>query len=301
MAVHAHPDDEAIWTGGLLAGLARRGADVTVVTCTLGEEGEIIGDTFAALDNKHADQLGGFRIHELAASLRALGVAGRFLGYPGKYRDSGMDGDPANDRPRAFIRHRREAEDDLRAIIDEIGPQLLVTYEADGGYGHPDHKQAHALTAAVMDTTPADTPRRMVCCVTDAATLRSGLEAITVVPAGWRRALDNEIACHDLSERDPATVVAVPLEPADLDAKCRAMKAHATQLWIADGSVSATNPRAALAAVSDPGQAPHVFALSNLIAQPVLPVELYTCHRSGVPYPAGAACPAAGLPGIAGE
>ncbi|MGG5188687.1 PIG-L family deacetylase, partial [Corynebacterium diphtheriae] len=76
VAVHAHPDDEAIWTGGLLANLAARGADVTVVTCTLGEEGEVIGDPYQGLTNKNADQLGGFRIHELHKSLSLLGVRG---------------------------------------------------------------------------------------------------------------------------------------------------------------------------------------------------------------------------------
>src|SRR5699024_2041171 len=90
VAVHAHPDDEAITTGGSLFDLARRGADVLVVTCTLGEEGEVIGAPFAHLTNDHADQLGGFRIGELTRALEILEVRGRFLGGAGRFRDSGM-------------------------------------------------------------------------------------------------------------------------------------------------------------------------------------------------------------------
>lgn len=80
VAVHAHPDDEAIWTGGVLADLSQRGAHVTVVTCTLGEEGEVIGDTYSLLTSKNADQLGGLRAQELSDSLRHLGANGIFLG-----------------------------------------------------------------------------------------------------------------------------------------------------------------------------------------------------------------------------
>src|SRR5699024_572509 len=88
VAVHAHTDDEAIATGGALARLSARGADVTVITCTLGEQGEVIGKTYQQLVNGDADQLGGFRIHELLASLEVLGVSGRLLGGAGRWRDS---------------------------------------------------------------------------------------------------------------------------------------------------------------------------------------------------------------------
>ncbi|MBN9644837.1 N-acetyl-1-D-myo-inositol-2-amino-2-deoxy-alpha-D-glucopyranoside deacetylase [Corynebacterium mendelii] len=298
VAVHAHPDDEAIWTGGLLADLARHGAHVTVVTCTLGEQGEVIGDTFAGLDSHHADQLGGFRIGELSASLAALNARGRFLGYAGKYRDSGMAGDPAGEHPRAFIRHREEAEADLAAVMADIDPQLVVTYEADGGYGHPDHKQAHAITAAVIAAENTHTtPRRLVCCVTDHDSLARGLDAITTIPPGWRRAADGELACHHLDRRPAGEVVAVHLDAAARHAKQAAMKAHATQLWIADGSLTPTNPRAACATIGDFSAASGVFALSNLIAQPLLNVEHYSCHPAGLAYPAGATHPADGLVG----
>ncbi|MFD2393435.1 PIG-L family deacetylase [Dietzia aerolata] len=95
LLVHAHPDDESITTGGTIAMLVAAGAEVTVVTCTLGEEGEVLGDEFAGLVADRADQLGGYRISELATALRAMGVRRtHFLGGAGRWRDSGMAGTP---------------------------------------------------------------------------------------------------------------------------------------------------------------------------------------------------------------
>ncbi|MBI3691215.1 MAG: PIG-L family deacetylase, partial [Mycolicibacterium aromaticivorans] len=94
--VHAHPDDETMNNGVTIARYAQRGAEVTVVTCTLGEEGEIIDDRWLRLAVDEADQLGGYRIGELTTALQALGLSGpRFLGGAGKWRDSGMPGTPA--------------------------------------------------------------------------------------------------------------------------------------------------------------------------------------------------------------
>ena len=91
--VHAHPDDETITNGVTIAHYVARGAQVQVVTCTLGEEGEVIGDQWAQLAVDHADQLGGYRIGELTAALHALGVSGpTYLGGPGRWRDSGHGG-----------------------------------------------------------------------------------------------------------------------------------------------------------------------------------------------------------------
>ena len=157
VAVHAHPDDEAITTGGSLFDLARRGADVLVVTCTLGEEGEVIGVPFAHLTNDHADQLGGFRIGELTRALEILEVRGRFLGGAGRFRDSGMAGSPAHENPRAFVNSGEEAVELLTRILEAERPHLLITYGPDGGYGHPDHIRAHEIThAAAGDRTTLD-------------------------------------------------------------------------------------------------------------------------------------------------
>src|SRR2546423_14801908 len=103
--VHAHPDDESIGTGATMAYYAARGAHCPLVTCTLGEEGEIHVPELARLEAAQADQLGGYRLTELRAACAALGVADhRLLGGAGHYRDSGMMGLPTNDHPRAFWR-----------------------------------------------------------------------------------------------------------------------------------------------------------------------------------------------------
>lgn len=267
VAVHAHPDDEAIWTGGAIANLRRRGADVTVITCTLGEQGEVIGEPFQSLVADNADQLGGFRIGELQASLRILGVNGEFLGSAGRWRDSGMVGDPANDHPLAFIHSGPQAEDQLVELFNELRPHLVLTYGPDGGYGHPDHIRAHEITHAAA-TRCEVRPQRIAWAVTDKQALADGFSEITEIPATWRRA-DAEIACvdhHDCEMR---------LSAQDLACKVAAMQAHPTQLWIADGSVSVVNPQAARASISGGAHAFAVFALSNLIAQPLLRTEHY--------------------------
>lgn len=275
VAVHAHPDDEAIWTGGALADLSQRGADVTVVTCTLGEQGEVIGAPFAQLVADHADQLGGFRIGELNSSLRHLGSRGEFLGGAGRWRDSGMLGDPANDDPRSFIHSGEEAERQLTEVFDRIKPHLVITYGPDGGYGHPDHIRAHEITHAAA-TACAQPPQRIVWAVTSAADLAEGLASIGEVPAQWRRAEDGELAA--VAKLD-ATLA---LSDAALAAKLRAMKSHPTQLWIADGDTNLVNPVAAQATLTNTRSAIAVFALSNLIAQPLLKTEHYQ-HGWGAP------------------
>ncbi len=135
-----------------MAGYVDRGVQVTLVTCTLGEEGEVLLDDIAHLAADAEDRLGEHRFHELKAAMEVLGVTDwRLLGEPHKYRDSGMVGTPANDRPDSFWRaDLLAAASDLVAVIREVRPQVAVTYDDFGGYGHPDHIQAHrVLTYAV--------------------------------------------------------------------------------------------------------------------------------------------------------
>jgi N-acetyl-1-D-myo-inositol-2-amino-2-deoxy-alpha-D-glucopyranoside deacetylase len=147
LLVHAHPDDESIGTGATMAKYAAEGAHVTLVTCTLGELGEIIPPSLAHLAADKEDRLGEYRLGELAAACAELGVTDhRFLGGPGRWRDSGMMGTAANDDPRCFWRADVEqAADALLDVIDDVRPQVLVTYDANGFYGHPDHIQAHRV------------------------------------------------------------------------------------------------------------------------------------------------------------
>jgi N-acetyl-1-D-myo-inositol-2-amino-2-deoxy-alpha-D-glucopyranoside deacetylase len=147
LLVHAHPDDESIGTGVTMAKYAAEGARVTLVTCTLGELGEIIPPGLAHLAAGAQNRLGEYRRGELADACAALGVSDhRFLGGAGRWRDSGMAGLPDNDDPRCFWQADvGEAAAALAAVIREVRPQVLVTYDENGFYGHPDHIQAHRV------------------------------------------------------------------------------------------------------------------------------------------------------------
>jgi N-acetyl-1-D-myo-inositol-2-amino-2-deoxy-alpha-D-glucopyranoside deacetylase len=161
LLVHAHPDDESIGTGATMAAYAAQGAAVTLVTCTRGELGEIIPPELADLADGGGDRLGEYRTGELAAACAALGVTDhRFLGGPGRWRDSGMMGLPSNQVPGCFWQaDAGEAAAELAAVIREVAPQVIVTYDANGFYGHPDHIQAHRVTrrAAQVAADPAAT------------------------------------------------------------------------------------------------------------------------------------------------
>jgi N-acetyl-1-D-myo-inositol-2-amino-2-deoxy-alpha-D-glucopyranoside deacetylase len=144
MAVHAHPDDEAIGTGGVLARYAAEGVRTVLVCCTRGELGEIADPTVANVDN-----LAEVREAELRAGCALLNVSALHLL---DYRDSGMIGTPENDDPRSFWRaDLDEATGRLVALIRRYRPQVLITYDANGFYGHPDHIQAHRITVAAFD------------------------------------------------------------------------------------------------------------------------------------------------------
>ncbi len=160
LLVHAHPDDESIGTGATMAKYAAEGAQVTLVTCTLGELGEVIPPSLAHLAAEAEDRLGEYRIGELAAACAALGVTDhRFLGGPGRWRDSGMMGTAGNEDPRCFWQaDLDEAADALLEVIREVRPQVLVTYDANGFYGHPDHIQAHRVAWRAFERAGAGGP-----------------------------------------------------------------------------------------------------------------------------------------------
>ncbi|MGH3149516.1 MAG: N-acetyl-1-D-myo-inositol-2-amino-2-deoxy-alpha-D-glucopyranoside deacetylase [Streptosporangiaceae bacterium] len=162
LLVHAHPDDESIGTGATMARYAAEGARVTLVTCTLGELGEIIPPSLAHLAAEKEDRLGPYRIGELDAACAALGVADhRYLGGPGRWRDSGMMGTGGNDDQRCFW--RADPDEAARALLDviaEVRPQVLVSYDANGFYGHPDHIQAHRVAWRACELAGAGGPAK---------------------------------------------------------------------------------------------------------------------------------------------
>src|SRR3954447_15075941 len=132
--VHAHPDDETLDSGATMARYVADGVHVTLVTATLGEEGEILVPELAHLAADKEDGLGAHRITELADAMKILGVTDhRFLGGPGRYRDSGMMGAPTNANPLCFWQADLDtAATDLVAVLREVRPQVLVTYDDRG-------------------------------------------------------------------------------------------------------------------------------------------------------------------------
>ncbi|WP_211349216.1 N-acetyl-1-D-myo-inositol-2-amino-2-deoxy-alpha-D-glucopyranoside deacetylase [Micromonospora pisi] len=232
LLVHAHPDDEAIGTGATMAHYARAGAQVTLVTCTLGEEGEIHVPALAGLAADAADQLGGYRIAELAAACAALGVSDhRFLGGAGRYRDSGMMGLVTNDHPRAFWQaDLDEAAGHLVEIMREVRPQVLVTYDPNGFYGHPDHIQAHrvAMRAAELATAEGFGPAKIYWTAMPKSVLEAGM-------AAFGESSDNPFAgidrFDDLPFGTPDAEIAARIDGTDQHAaKEASMRAHATQI-----------------------------------------------------------------------
>src|SRR5947209_2231958 len=162
-----------------MAWYAGAGAHVTLVTCTLGEEGEIHVPELAQLAAAEADQLGGYRIGELAAACAALGVTDhRFLGGAGHWRDSGMMGLPTNDHPRAFWRADLDTAAGLLVeVIREVRPQVLVTYDPNGFYGHPDHIQAHRVAMRAAELAGPDGPAKIYWTAVPVSALEAGFAA----------------------------------------------------------------------------------------------------------------------------
>jgi N-acetyl-1-D-myo-inositol-2-amino-2-deoxy-alpha-D-glucopyranoside deacetylase len=232
LLVHAHPDDEAIGTGATMAYYAAAGGGVTLVTCTLGEEGEIHVPALAGLAAAEGDQLGGYRIAELAAACAALGVRDhRFLGGAGRYRDSGMMGLATNDHPRAFWQaDLDEAAGHLVEIMREVRPQVLVTYDPNGFYGHPDHIQAHrvAMRAAELATAEGFGPAKIYWTAMPKSVLEAGLLA-------FADSSDNPFAGTDQADElpfgTPDAQIAARIDGTEQHAaKEAAMRAHATQI-----------------------------------------------------------------------
>jgi N-acetyl-1-D-myo-inositol-2-amino-2-deoxy-alpha-D-glucopyranoside deacetylase len=159
LLVHAHPDDESINQGATMAKYVARGAKVTLVTCTLGEEGEVLIPELEHIAAHRDDTLGRHRITELANAMKELGVTDhRFLGGAGRFRDSGMvwheEGHAVageDVKEGTFWRaDLLEASTYLVEIIREVRPQVLVTYDEFGGYGHPDHIRVHDVTVRAV-------------------------------------------------------------------------------------------------------------------------------------------------------
>jgi N-acetyl-1-D-myo-inositol-2-amino-2-deoxy-alpha-D-glucopyranoside deacetylase len=251
--VHAHPDDETLATGIALAHHQRLGHDVHVLTCTLGEEGEVIPPELAHLGPDRTGTLAPWRRGELAGAMEVLGVHHRVLGEDrssgvlSRYRDSGMAGSPSASHPRAFAAADvDEVAAQVAEVVREVRPAVVVTYDAHGGYGHPDHIQTHRVTCAAVALLPPGERPELYAVLTP----RSWAEADRVwlrtnVPAhlGWRvpgpgepfpaSVVDDSLVTHELIAPD-----LVPLQE-------RALLAHRTQVSVGPGCYALSNGIAA--------------------------------------------------------
>ena len=234
LLVHAHPDDETINNGVTMAYYAAKGVHVTLVTCTRGEEGEILVPELVHLASDKEDKLGEHRIGELAAAMRELGITDhRFLGdEKSKWRDSGMMGTPQNSRPDVFW----NADLDLVAghllkVILEIKPHVLITYDENGGYGHPDHIKAHqtAMRAAEMARESGWVIPKIYWNTIPISVIEEGIEALAGTGSdffGVEKAEDFPFAAQD--ELVTTVITAEDYVPM----KMAAMKAHPTQISV---------------------------------------------------------------------
>jgi N-acetyl-1-D-myo-inositol-2-amino-2-deoxy-alpha-D-glucopyranoside deacetylase len=236
LLVHAHPDDESIGTGATMAKYAASGAAVTLVTCTLGELGEVIPAELAHLARDADGGLGEYRIGELAAACKALGVSDhRFLGGPGRWRDSGMMGTPSNDWDGCLWRADvGEAAGELLSVIREVQPQVMVSYDANGCYGHPDHIQAHRVAWRAFELAGGLVSKFY------ATALPSSVlaESMTVIrgsesDGSGGAAVTRALSAGELRFAAPDDQVTTEIDArALLDAKLAAMHAHATQIAV---------------------------------------------------------------------
>ncbi|MET8449578.1 N-acetyl-1-D-myo-inositol-2-amino-2-deoxy-alpha-D-glucopyranoside deacetylase [Streptomyces sp. NPDC005209] len=253
LLVHAHPDDESINNGATMAAYAAEGARVTLVTCTLGELGEVIPPELAHLTGA---ALGEYRLGELTAAMRELGVEDfRLLGGAGRYKDSGMMGLPDNEDPACFWQADLDrAAGHLVEVILQTRPQVLVTYDENGGYGHPDHIQAHRVAMRAVELAadagwriPKVYWNRVPRPVAEAAfaRLRDDLPGLPFAKAGALADVPGVVDEERITTAVDGTAHAA--------AKAAAMRAHATQIEVAE---------------------PY-FALSNELAQPVFTTEYY--------------------------
>jgi N-acetyl-1-D-myo-inositol-2-amino-2-deoxy-alpha-D-glucopyranoside deacetylase len=287
LLVHAHPDDESINNGASMAKYVADGAHVTLVTCTRGEEGEVLVESLSKLASVHDDKLGEHRVQELATAMKVLGVTDhRFLGGEGRYRDTGMEWHPEETNTTAMVPSEvrddtfwaadlREAADHLVEVIREIRPQVLVTYDEHGGYGHPDHVQAHrvATYGAALAAVPSYRTD-----LGEAWDIQK-IYWVAIPEEGFRDAVrqlrdeGNTAAFEGMDPDGPLPYMFVPdaaittvVDGSEyVDKKIEAMKAHATQIAV-EGDL---------------------FALSNNIGNQIWATESYRLVK-GTPGPPNA-------------
>lgn len=252
LLVHAHPDDETINNGATMAKYAAEGVQVTLVTCTRGEEGEVLVESLANLASSRDDKLGEHREIELKKAMVHLGVKDfRFLGSPNKkWRDSGMIGTAQNERKDVFWQaDLTEAAQELVNIILEIRPQVLITYDEFGGYGHPDHIKANqvAMLAAELASNQGWKISKIYWNTMPKSVIQMGIDKMKEVGSSFFGA----DSVDDLPFAKPDELVTSVIKAPDyVEQKLEAMKAHETQISI-DGPFFALSNNLGLSVWAD--------------------------------------------------
>ena len=265
LLVHAHPDDETINNGVTMAKYAVEGVHVTLVTCTRGEEGEVLVESLKNLASDKDDKLGDHREIELKDAMIELGISDfRFLGSPNKkWRDSGMIGAPQNERKDVFWQSDLdEAANELVKVILEIKPQVMITYDEFGGYGHPDHIKAHqvAMRAAEISANQGWQITKIYWNTMPRSVLQTSIDKMKEVGSEFFGA---ESADDMPFAKDDELVTSVVKAQEYVPQKLAAMKAHATQISV-DGPF---------------------FALSNNLGLSVWADEYYTLVKGEIAPP----------------
>ena len=252
--VHAHPDDETLTCGITMAHHVALGDEVHVLTCTLGEEGEVVVPELAHLQGADGDPLGPFRLGEIREAMRRLGVHHAVLGADeaagrlSRYRDSGMAGMPSAHHPRAFS--RADVEEAGAAVADQIRarrPDAVVTYDSTGGYEHPDHIQTHRVTmAALRQLAEAERPAYTFHIHTPRSWVRADRRWVREhVPADLGLAYPADDDPFISSTVDDDFITHVVVDPVHLIAQIDALDAHRTQLRVWPGGFYALTNHAA--------------------------------------------------------
>ncbi|MFC7489666.1 MULTISPECIES: PIG-L family deacetylase [unclassified Knoellia] len=248
--VHAHPDDETLATGVAILHHVARGDDVHVLTCTLGEEGEVIPAELAHLEGAAGDPLAEHRRGELAGAVSVLGVTHHYLGAHADgerpaYRDSGMVGSVAFEHPRAFAgADFLEVAELMRSTVSEIAPDVVVTYDSEGGYGHPDHIRVHDAVRAAVAELPAG-PALFVVLTPRSWAVEDREWLAAHVPRETGYAVPSPSEPMAPSVVDDATVTHAVVDPEVVPRQEQALRFHETQVVVGDGWFALSNNVAA--------------------------------------------------------
>ena len=245
LLVHAHPDDETINNGATMALYAARGAQVTLITCTRGEEGEVLIPELSHLASSRDDGLGAHREIELTNAMRALGVRDhRFLG---SFRDSGMMGMETNNHPDVFWQADLDtAAQLLVSVIEEIKPHILITYDEIGGYGHPDHIKAHLVAMRATELSEWQI-QKIYWNTIPKSVIAAGIAAMKEVGSDF---FGSDNVDEIPFAKDDSFVTTLIDGNEFVDAKMDAMAAHSTQIAL-DGPFFALSNNLGLAIWGD--------------------------------------------------